>query len=289
MTEVNLPSFILITGQAGAGHSTALKILEDEGYVTVDNLPMALVDQLVAIEVETGRRKLAICIDARTSGFDKVALERLITNSKSKFGDAAKVIHLSASRNELARRYQSTRRTHPLAKNNVIEEAILFDQEQMFQILPFADVAIDTTSISPTALRQALLDGLQIGDEEGITVELMSFAYKNGVPDNADYVFDVRFLRNPHWEPELREKTGEDKSVMDYITSDQGFEMFFEPLKKISELVLERARKDGRPYVRIAFGCTGGKHRSVAVSKSFALWLSKDGHNVSLVHRELAL
>lgn len=281
------PSIVLITGQAGAGHSTALKILEDEGYITVDNLPLALVDQLVAIEVEMGGRDLAFCLDARTSGFDTDALTRLITNLKAKFNDNMKVVHLTASRSEITRRFLSTRRLHPLAKEHMIEEAILLDQERMSDLLPLANVAIDSTAISPTALRQALLDGLHISGQDTLTVQVISFAYKNGIPENADYVFDIRFLRNPHWEPDLRALTGQDEKVAVYVTTDQAFDRFVSHLTQMSSLILDRASRDGRPHLTFAFGCTGGKHRSVAVASVFGEWARTQGHSIQITHREL--
>ena len=285
--ETDRPQIILVTGQAGSGHSTALKILEDEGYSTVDNLPLALVDQLVSIEVETDGKYLAFCLDARTSGFSAQSVAGLIENLKAKFSDTVKVIHLSATRAELMRRFQSTRRHHPLAKDNIIEEAIVIDEERMSVLQPLADITIDSTCASPSSLRQQLLNGLNIAEKQSMSVHVMSFAYKNGLPDNADYVFDVRFLRNPHWDPELRALTGEVKAVSSYVQADQGFEDFFHHLISMSNLFLDRARKDGRAHLHFAFGCTGGKHRSVTTARAFATWLEKEGHEVIMSHREL--
>ena len=287
MTETDRPQIIMVTGQAGAGHSTALKILEDEGYSTVDNLPLALVDQLVSIEVETNDKYLAFCLDARTSGFSAQSVAGLIENLRSKFDDRVKVIHLSATRAELMRRFQSTRRHHPLAKDNIIEEAIVIDEDRMAAIYPLADISIDSTKTSPTVLRQQLLNGLNIAEKQSMSVSVMSFAYKNGLPANADYVFDMRFLRNPHWDPELRELTGEAKAVSSYVQADQGFDDFFHHLVSMSGLFLNRARKDGRAHLHFAFGCTGGKHRSVTTAHAFATWLAQEGHKVVLSHREL--
>ena len=285
--DTDRPQIILVTGQAGAGHSTALKILEDEGYSTVDNLPLALVDQLVSIEVETDGKYLAFCLDARTSGFSAQSVAGLIENLKAKFHDTVKVMHLSATRAELMRRFQSTRRHHPLAKENIIEEAIMIDEERMSALRPLADITIDSTAASPSSLRQQILKGLNISEKQTMSVHVMSFAYKNGLPDNADYVFDVRFLRNPHWDPELRALTGEVKAVSSYVQADQGFEDFFHHLISMSNLFLDRARKDGRAHLHFAFGCTGGKHRSVTTARAFAAWLEKEGHEVIMSHREL--
>lgn len=281
------PSIILITGQAGAGHSTALKILEDEGFVGVDNLPLALVDQLVAIEVEIERHNLAFSVDARTSGFDVPALQNLITNLRKKFEVGIKVVHLTASQLEIMRRYQSTRRHHPLGAHTMLEEAIAIDHERMTEIVPHADLVIDSTAISPNALRQALLGGLGMAQHNSANLRVISFAYKQGVPENADYVFDMRFLRNPHWSPALRDMTGAAQEVSSYIQLDQNFDRFFSPLTQMSAPILERALRDGRPQITFAFGCTGGKHRSVATAIAFQEWANKEGHEVTLIHREL--
>ena len=281
------PSIILVTGQAGAGHSTALKILEDEGFVGVDNLPLALVDQLVALEVETQGRQLAFCVDARTSGFDVLALERLIANLHQKFGKAARVLHLTASQIEIMRRFQSTRRHHPLSKEHELEEAIALDHERMTEIAPHADLVIDSTAISPNALRQAILGGLSISQTYSANIRILSFAYKQGVPETADYVFDMRFLRNPHWSAELRAMTGEAAEVSRYVSSDQNFDSFFTNLKGMARPIIDRALYDGRPQITFAFGCTGGKHRSVATAIAFQNWAQAEGHDVSISHREL--
>ena len=281
------PSIILITGQAGAGHSTAVKILEDEGFMSVDNMPLSLVDQLVAIEVETEGNQLVFCVDARTSGFDVAALTRLIANLRQKFDQAVKVVHLTASQLEIMRRYQSTRRQHPLSDGHMLEEAILLDQERMAQISPQADLVIDSSALSPNALRRALLGGLGMAQNDSAKVRVMSFAYKNGMPEAADYVFDMRFLRNPHWSPELREMTGAHDDVSRYVRSDQNFDVFFKNLLGMSAPILMRALRDGRPQITFAFGCTGGKHRSVATAIAFSQWAKTEGHDVSLSHREL--
>ena len=281
------PSVVLITGQSGAGHSTALKILEDQNYVTVDNLPLALVDQLVAIEVETERHQLAFCVDARTSGFDPAALTRLITNLKAKFADDVKIIHMSASQSELLRRYQITRRNHPLSHSHMIEEAIALDFDRMAEIRALSDLKIDTTSISPTMLRQTILGGVGVLGHRTLTIQSVSFSYKNGVPDTADYVFDMRFLRNPHWDPQLRSLTGEDEQVQKYIQDDRQFDDFCGHLTSLLRPILDRALSDGRTQLTIAFGCTGGKHRSVTMAHWFNQWAMAEGHDAKTRHREL--
>ncbi len=281
------PELILITGQAGAGHSTSLKILEDLGFVTVDNLPLALVDQLVAIEVETNGQALAICADQRTSGFDVTAIERLIANLRQKFDTRFKHIHLVASEAEILRRYQSTRRAHPLSATHQIEEAIALDGAQLAPIAALADIEIDTTALSPTALRSHILTAVKFDTAGGLGLTVQSFAFKNGVPAAADYVFDVRFLRNPHWDAGLRALTGQDDEVFDYIAADYGFGSFFTGLYQLFPPILSASIRDGRPQLMIAFGCTGGRHRSVACATHFANWLRKEGISVTLQHREL--
>lgn len=281
------PSIILISGQAGAGHSTALKILEDEGYMSVDNTPLALVDQLVAIEVETEGRNLAFCVDARTSGFQIAALKRLIDNLRQKFGGQFKVVHLCANQLEILRRFQSTRRHHPLRGDYLLEEAIALDDARMAELEPDADVRIESTAMSPNALRRALLGRLGIVQNHVAEVRVISFAYKQGLPESADYVFDMRFLRNPHWSEALRELTGLSDEVHAYVGADQNFDPFFDNLKSLSIPIIASSIRDGRAHVTFAFGCTGGKHRSVSAAEKFAKWVQADGHNVTILHREL--
>lgn len=281
------PSVILVLGQAGAGHSTAVKILEDEGFMSVDNMPLALVDQLVALEVETEGNDLVFCVDARTSGFDIQALQRLIENLRQKFDTAFKVVHLSATPLEILRRFQSTRRNHPLAGEHQLEEAIALDYERMSELRTLADVTINSTATSPNALRRALLNGLEIEQVNSAQIRVLSFAYKEGLPEGADYVFDMRFLRNPHWAPDLREMTGEAEEVANYVAADEHFESFCRDLKRLSVPIFKGALRDNRPQITFAFGCTGGKHRSVAMAVYFAAWAKAEGHNVSILHREL--
>lgn len=281
------PSIILITGQAGSGHSTALKILEDQGYISVDNLPLALVDQLVAIEVETEGHNLAFCVDARTSGFDVPVLHRLIDNLRQKFQDDVKIVHMRASQSEIMRRYQSTRRHHPLTGAHMLEEAVMLDEARMSQIEDHADLVIDTTAISPMMLRQNLTQGVGVVTSQTMAVRVVSFAYKNGIPENVDYVFDVRFLRNPHWDPDLRPLTGKEPKIANYVKSDQAYDVFMTHLTAMASPVIERALQDGRPQITFAFGCTGGKHRSVSVAESFDDWAHHQGHDTILQHREL--
>lgn len=282
------PSIVLITGQAGSGHSTALKVLEDQGYKSVDNLPLALVDQLVAIEVETEGHNLAFCVDARTSGFDAPALHRLIDNLRQKFEQNVKIVHMRASQSEIMRRYQSTRRHHPLTGDHTIEEAVLLDEARMSQIEDHADLVIDTTAISPNMLRQNLLAGVGVVSAQTMAVRIVSFAYKNGIPENVDYVFDVRFLRNPHWDPALRALTGKEPKIIHYVKSDENFDLFTSHLCAMAGPIIERAIQDGRPQITFAFGCTGGKHRSVSLAETFDEWAKKQGHDTILQHRELA-
>lgn len=281
------PSVILITGQAGAGHSTALKILEDQGFVSVDNLPLALVDQLVAIEVETEKRQLAVCVDGRTSGFETAPIIGLVNNLRDKFDGGFKHIHISASKSELLRRYQSTRRAHPLAESRMIEAAIALDQDRMEPIAAIADLRIDSTSLSPSGLRTAILSGAGIAQDQRLKLQMMSFAFKEGLPAAADYVFDVRFLSNPHWDPELADMTGLDQPVISYVKADLGFETFFDGLQKMLPAILEKAGQDARPQLTFAFGCTGGRHRSVACANYLGGWLEQQGHDITIQHREL--
>ena len=281
---------ILVTGLAGAGSSTALNILEDIGYLAVDNLPLALVSQLIGLEVETAGRKVAVSIDGRTSGFDPQSLATLISDTRKRLGNSMMLVYLMASRDELYRRYNTTRRLHPLSHGDATDTLIASidrDIEIMSGAEAVADVIIDTTGAAPKQFRQTLLD--KIGEEASpfLPIEIMSFSYRQGLPDTADMVLDTRFLENPHWQPGLAEQTGEDSDVQAFITADPGFDAFISSVIDMLDAALPRYALEGRPRFALATGCTGGRHRSVFAALTLARKLEEKGYPVKLHHREL--
>ena len=280
---------VLVVGQSGAGHSTALRVLEDAGFKTVDNLPLALVDQLIAIEVETAGRRLAIGIDLRTTGFDAGGLASLRDNLHASFGSAAQLVFVEAEHNELIRRFQSTRRQHPLCLtlDLSLAEALQADREQMASVRSIADIVMDSTGRSPASFREEMLARLGLPAERPVPLVLVSFSYRNGLPEGADFVFDMRFLGNPHWQEALRPLTGMDAQVLDFISADPAFGPFTEQLTSILGVIVPRLKNEGRPQLTLAFGCSGGRHRSVAATEWIASWAAENEIDFIVRHREL--
>lgn len=278
---------VILVGQAGAGMSTALGFLADAGFRTVDNIPLALVDQLVAIEVETEHQRLAITVDVRTTGFAVGALIQLVKNRKSQLGSQCQLVFVEASEGDILKRFQTTRRKHPLDIGGNLETAISEDRKLLAPIADFADIVIDTTGSAPTSFRTMLFTRLGVTLSEAIPISIISFAYRRGLPESADFVFDMRFVRNPHWVPDLRGQTGQDSAVQDFISQDPQFADFMQNLNALMQNVLTQFSADGRTHVTIAFGCTGGKHRSVATAEYFAKHLETAGLRGQLIHREL--
>ena len=191
---------VLVTGVSGAGHSTALKILEDHGFAAVDNLPLALVDPLIALEVETGGRQIAVGLDARTSGFSKTALDTLTHNLRKRLGGQFRMVFVTAAHGDLMRRYNATRRQHPLGAGQSLDAAISADMERMDDINAIADIHIDSTGIAPVDMRRLLLERLNLAPDTAMPVPYISFSYRYGLPETADQIFDMRFAKNPHWD-----------------------------------------------------------------------------------------
>jgi len=277
-----------VIGQSGSGHSTALDCLEDAGFSAVDNLPLALVDQLVALSVETEQKSLAISADLRTSGFDIKAIERLVHNLKDRLGEQCSVVLTRADNDEILRRCQATRRRHPLLTEGVtLEQAIEADRRSVAAITYLADLEIDSTERTPTEFRKILLSGLGLDRADLSPLAIVSFSYRKGLPPAADFIFDMRFLENPHWHKELRQKIGTDKEIRDFVEKDPLFSVFMLTAAKLIETSWPRLQEDGRSQITVAFGCTGGRHRSVAAAQWLADWARKNEIFHTLTHREL--
>ena len=279
---------VIVIGQSGSGHSTALDILEDADFTAVDNLPLALVDQLVALAVETQKTRLAIGVDLRTAGFEAETVIRLVTNLKSSMQDRLQVVMIQATTEELLRRYKATRRRHPMAEQtDSLEQAIEMDRDSLSAVSYLADIRMDSTGRAPADFRRELLSRLGLSSEDKVLVTAQSFSYKKGLPESADYIFDMRFLDNPHWQFELRAKTGIDKPVQKFVEADPRFIPFMNKVKDMIASTLPTQTGDGRPHLTVAFGCTGGKHRSVVSAEWFARWAKTEGLVISVNHREI--
>ena len=278
---------VCVTGRSGAGHSTALRFLEDAGFSSVDNVPLALVDQLTSLVIETEQRKLAIGIDLRTSGFDADGVKRLAENLRSRFKKTCCLVYVTATDDELIARYKTTRRRHPLiGRYDRLEQAIAADAHHT-QIAPIADLVIDTTRLSPQAFCAELQARLELQLQTSPVLSIFSFAYKHGLPQAGDIIFDMRFLDNPHWQPELRPLTGCDSEVEAFIHKDGAFMPFMQDVTRQLELSLPLYFNQGRFQVSVGFGCSGGRHRSVAAARWLHGWAEKAGLNTTLSHREL--
>jgi len=281
---------LLVTGLSGAGKSTALKTLEDLGWEVVDNLPLSLVNPLLGAPIAAGaehERPLAIGLDSRTRGFNAEAIVAQIKRLASKHDYPVETLYLDCQTTELLRRFSETRRRHPLAPDRPPADGIAEEREMMAPLRRWADHVIDTTESDSNALRQLIRNRFG-GGADAPTLTVQSFGFARGLPRNADLVFDMRFLRNPHWDPGLRPLTGLDQAVCDHIAADEAYEDAVTRIEELILILLPRYRAEGKSYVSIAFGCTGGRHRSVHVAERVARRLRDAGFSPTLDHRDLA-
>jgi UPF0042 nucleotide-binding protein len=281
---------LLVTGLSGAGKSTALDTLEDLGWEVVDNMPLSLLSRLVATPPSIGAdqaRPLAIGLDSRTRGFNAGRIVQGIKALAREADFAIETLYLDCGTSELLRRYSETRRRHPLAPDRPATDGIAEEREMMAPLKRWAGHLIDTTEIDANLLKQQIRDRFGAGGEAP-TITVQSFGFARGLPRNADLVFDMRFLRNPHWEKDLREKTGRDADVAAHVAADEAYEPALTRIEDLLLVLLPRYRAEGKSYVSIAFGCTGGRHRSVHVAERVAARLRAAGFSLTLDHRDLA-
>nr|WP_258558428.1 RNase adapter RapZ [Sphingomonas horti] len=281
---------MLVTGMSGAGKSTALNTLEDLGWEVVDNLPLKLLDRLLDTPPVEGadKRPLAIGIDSRTRGFEAAGVARRIAKLRQRAHYDVATLFLDCSGAELERRYDETRRPHPLALDRPASDGIMRERELLAPLRQAADYLVDTTQLSRAELQNDLRTrfGEETGPETVLTVT--SFGFARGLPRNADLVFDMRFLRNPHWDRELKPMTGLDSAVGDYIAEDPAYEAAVAQIEELLLTLLPRYASEGKAYVTVAFGCTGGRHRSVHVAERVARRLREAGFSPTVTHRDLA-
>ncbi|EPX76931.1 RNase adapter RapZ [Litoreibacter arenae] len=276
---------VIITGPSGAGRSTAINALEDLGFEAIDNLPLSLIPRLLS-----GRpleRSVALGVDVRNRDFTTKGLMKLVDALPLKTEAEVSLLYLNAREDVLVRRYSETRRPHPMAPNESLQDGIRRERELLGAIQSRSDIVIDTSDLSPHDLRAELTKLFAAPGESGLSVLLNSFSYKRGVPHGVDMVFDCRFLRNPHWDQDLRSLTGQDARVAEYVTADARFAPFFDKITELTDLLLPAFHDEGKSYLTIGLGCTGGKHRSVAVAEMMGKALANKGWQVSIRHREL--
>ena len=285
-------SVVLVTGMSGAGKTTALKVLEDMDFEAIDNVPLSLLENLVlghkqTIRSQSSLRSIAIGVDIRTRDFSVEAFLKRYESLVSTGEVSAILTFLDCDDEELRRRYEETRHRHPLATDRPVADGIVHERRLVSALRDRADLVIDTTGMTPGEFKNLLKGNFQTPPDSGVSVFLTSFSYRRGVPRSSDLVFDVRFLVNPHYDELLREKTGLDNSVGDFVSQDPSFAEFFENLTRLIEPLLPRYSSEGKSYLTIAVGCTGGRHRSVYVVEKLAIWFEALGQRVQVLHREL--
>lgn len=280
------PRILLVTGLSGAGRTTTLRILEDLGYEAIDNLPLGLLPALVG-SLGPGRC-LAVGVDVRTRGFRAAQLSAQLSELRADPRIEVQLLFLDCDDEMLRRRFTETRRLHPLATDRPVTDGIRLERSMVTPLREVADRIIDTSHL-PTGELKVILKGHFAQEQPGLGVFVTSFAFRHGLPLEADLVFDARFLRNPHYEGALRPLTGLDPEVGAFVSADPAFEGFLDGVTRLIEPLLPRYEQEGKSYLTIAVGCTGGRHRSVYVAGRLDEWLRGQGHPVTLRHRDLGL
>ncbi len=280
-----MPKLVLVTGPSGGGRTTSINALEDMGFETIINMPLRYIARLLKDDPPHGHTALGLDIRNRDFSIDGVL--DILSDLKQTTDLNPELVFVECNPEVLLRRYSETRRRHPMAEDDSPDVGIAAEIEMLKPLRARADVVIDTTEYSPHDLKAVL--NRWYGDQAGLPLALsvQSFSYKRGIPPGMDLVFDCRFLRNPHWSPDLRERTGKDPSVEAYIDEDPLFSNYFRKIYGILQMMLPAVKKEGRAHMTIGVGCTGGKHRSVAMAEKLGRTLELDDLQVSIRHREL--
>jgi len=289
-TDNSGKNLLVITGLSGSGKTTAFKALEDLGFFCVDNLPTALIPRLIEMTVASGGKidRLAIVVDVRL-GESAADFKKLFNDLKQLPFDST-ILFFDASDRVLARRYSETRRVHPLARNGTLLDGVRAEKEQLADVRAMADTIIDTTDFSVHDLRNFIYNKFRFqSGEVDLNLTVVSFGFKRGLPHNADLVFDVRFLPNPNFIDELKNFTGHDQAIVDYMKSFPETQEMLERIADMLEYLFPRYIREGKSYCTVAIGCTGGRHRSVMLSNDLAGRLESLGYDVNLIHRDVHL
>ena len=277
---------ILVTGMSGAGRSTATRALEDIGWFVVDNLPPTLMTNVVDyVAVRTGSQKVAVVADVRGGQLFNELRESLSAIKTA--GHDLRVLFLEAGDEALVRRYESSRRPHPLQRDDSLLGAVQRERKLLSDLRADADIVIDTSNLNVHELRRSIEGSFGDDDHAKLRATIMSFGFKYGIPVDSDMVADLRFLPNPYWDPNLKDLTGLDAAVNDHVVANPEAQDFLTKYAQLFELVSEGYVREGKRFVTIAMGCTGGKHRSVAMVENLSARLVKSGVEVRVVHRDL--
>jgi UPF0042 nucleotide-binding protein len=277
----------IITGMSGAGRSEAANVLEDLGFFVIDNLPPALVAKVAELGRGTeGPQQFALVIDVRSGEFVDDLIAALA--ELRQMGASTRVLFLDASDDVLVRRYEATRRKHPLAAGDRVSDGIAKERNLLEELKGQADIVLDTTELNVHELRDRLRELFDVDQSAGaLQTSIVSFGYKHGLPLDVDLVFDCRFLPNPHWVEELRPLPGTDPRVRDYVMSQPETGLFLEEMERLFALLLPAYVREGKSYLSIGIGCTGGRHRSVVIATELARILEDDGVSPRVHHRDV--
>ncbi|MBV7407931.1 RNase adapter RapZ [Maritimibacter sp. DP1N21-5] len=277
------PRVVLVTGPSGAGRSTAIRALEDVGFEVIDNLPLSFIPRLLASPHD---HPIALGIDVRNREFSTAAVLDLIEGVEQEPNGRAEVLYLDCRPEVLAQRFSETRRRHPLSPDETPAAGIAREIDLLEPIKLRADALIDTSEMTPHDLKSEVQRQFSTNDAD-LSLSIQSFSYKRGLPRGLDLVFDVRFLRNPHWDAALRPLTGLDPAVQAFVVEDPRFAPFFDKVSDLVTFLLPAYAAEGKSHLAIGFGCTGGRHRSVTLAETMAKALADKGGQVSIRHREL--
>jgi len=289
MKEKYNMKLMIITGLSGAGKSEALKYFEDSGYYCIDNLPAHLIPNLIEFFSENNKKidKIALAIDLRSGYF----FDEIYNNLEKikELGINYKIIFLEASKSVLIKRFSLTRRKHPLVQDGNLDLGIEKEIEKLHNLREISDLIIDTTLLSPKELRMTITDNLMSSSEKRsqIQISIISFGYKFGIPQNVDIIMDVRFLPNPFYDENLKHLTGEDKEVIHYVLNREETKEFLMIFEKMMDFLIPNYIEEGKSYLGIGIGCTGGRHRSVVISERIYEYLKVRRYSVKLQHRDI--
>ena len=280
MNNNTTPPIYFVTGLSGAGLSSTLKSLEDLGFEVLDNFPLSLIKSLLSQKIKNPQ-PIALGIDTRTREFSPENLLNTYRDTPN-----AKLVFIGCNTKTLQKRFTETRRRHPLAKDRPLMDGIEKEINWLKPLKTEADHYIDTSKLSIHDLRREVEHTCGSNEKQPMTITLMSFGFKYGTPREADMILDVRFLKNPHWIAKLKPKTGKDKGVQQYIETDDNFDLFITNLKNLISPLLPRYQEEGKSYFTLAFGCTGGRHRSVYCAEKLKPWIEDQGLHCSISHRD---